>query len=388
MIGVIFMFLMVVSFFFCGFFVTCRLDCNRCGGNFKRVRNSKKAQKQALYTILVLAVLYVGSSAMVSVFNYLSFKGIYDATQNFEREVSNLEISFSEITGTITSLVNSANRNLYTGLKVIENFNDVKKEIDEISRKSISFSNSAYAYEVVLFSWIWLQLFFALISMALVVFGSKQKKSNTTVVLGTVLLYVLLVTHLAYLACLSSEIFMVADICEQIYSVVTFNSVPNTELGLAYYFKPFSYEAIGNTLAQSYLVAAAYDSVMGIADKSINRTVGGCKDIKIFTVEDYENVFVNNKDCFITSETVDAYRDALQKLSVIVSQLFDMRHYRNLRKFSQDSEWPLCVRSLNSFAFLFYGMVACTFLILLITITATRMITVTNKKISEYVDDV
>lgn len=388
MIGVIFMFLMVVSFFFCGFFVTCRLDCNRCGGNFKRVKNTKKAYKQVLYTMLVLAVLYVGSSGMVSAFNYLTFKGIYDTVQNFEKEVSNLEISFSEITGTITNLVNSANRNLYTGLKVIEDFNDVKEEIDEISGKSLSFSNSAYAYEVVLFSWVWLQLFFTLIATALVVVGSKRKKSNTTVVLGTVLLYVLMVTHLAYLACLSSEIFMVSDICEQIYSIVTFNSVPNTELGLAYYFRPFSYEAIGNTLAQSYLVAAAYDSVLKMAGDSVDKTINGCEDIDIFALEDYEEVLANNRGCLKTSETVDVYRDALQKLNAIVSKLFDMRHYRNLRKFSRDSEWPLCVRSLNSFAFLFYGMVVCTFLMLLITITATRMITVANKKISEYVSNV
>jgi len=386
MVGVIFMFLMVFSLVFCGFFITCRFDCNRCGSDFQRVKDFKLAHKQALWTMLVLVGLYAVSSIVVSIFNYFSFSGIYDSVMNFEEEVSNLEINFRDITNTINNLVGSVSAGdpIYADLKVVADFRDIQIEISKIRHQSISFSDSAYAYEVVLFSWIWLQLFFTLIAIVVTIIGSTEKKSNLMVILGTVLLYVFLITHLAYLACLSSEIFIVADICEQMYSVVTFNSVPNTELGLAYYFKPFSYEAIGNTLAQSYLVASAYDSVMEAAIADLHENCKG----EVKTRQDYEDLILRNYTCIRDNSKVGRNRDALQKLNVVISQLYDMRYYRNLRKFSRDSEWPLCVRTLNAFPYLFYGMVACTFLLMLITITSTRMITVTNKRIYENLSNV
>ena len=372
MIGVVFMFLLVISLFVCGFVVTCRLDCNNCGADFQRIKNTKSSRKRTLMLYLILLALYGCACIEIGIFNGLAFNGVYKTDKIIEEEIHYLSNSYNIIIDNVKDLENALPIKIESGLYLTENFEDIKNEINVIYDHTLSFERSAYAYEVILYSWVWLQSFFTLLFSILIIVGFKSKDPKMLLIrIPTILLFVFLVFHLAYLACFCSQIFMVADICEQMYTISTFNIVPTTELGLAYFIKPFTHESIGKILAQTYIIATTYDEIFihaktrestGLDNKQWNIIL---KDV--YTYEEFIAEGINLGGNFST------YREMLTPMKDTLERLYDMRYQRTLRKMSKDSIQPLCAVSLHYSAFIFYGMVIATFILMCIIIIAIRI---------------
>ncbi len=140
-----------------------------------------------------------------------------------------------------TSKLTSGTLSTYTSnLPGTSDFSYIYSETAKIYDKSDSFSNGAYAYEVVRFSWVWVQLFISMIAIGITFVAYSGAKMTFLLKIATFLLYALIITHLAFLAYMTSELFVALDMCEQIYYIVHLNSVPSTQVGIAYYLRPFS----------------------------------------------------------------------------------------------------------------------------------------------------
>ena len=376
MIGIIFMFLIVVTFFSGALVAACRINCNRCGSDTKAIKNLGAAKKSAILFFIFCIIAFLGVTGFVSYYSVLAFLGIRDSTFVLVDETANTDNTVKNVIDT-TGKLNAGTLKDYTqNLPDITDFQYLLTETSIIKSVSNSFSDKTYAYEVARFSWTWIQLFASILAVILTFAGYKNFHAELFLTLLIYLLYALIVTHLALLAFIASELFVTLDICEQVYGIVQFNNVPTTEYGIAYYARPFSYESVGITLAQIYMSSVAYDDVM---QRIVNTFKTKCpSQTPPSTREVFESMFLSSN----TSSCVDGMggeRDALKQLDKIIEGLLDLRYARHIRKLSQDSEWPLCVRSVNSLAYVFYGCIAWTLLISMFTITAIRFRTIKEK---------
>jgi len=377
MIGVPFMFLMVVTWFTGAIVFTCRINCNQCGADTSGIRNVKASVRSASYFFLFVVLLYAGMTVFIGYYNYQAFMGIRDSTTMMYDEAKNTDDSARSIISTIKQLNGGTLKQYTTNLPSTDSFEYILSETAVIFKESKSYTDSTYAYEVVRFSWIWVQLLLTIVVMALSYTAFRNTSQELMLKIMTYLLYFLLCTHIAYLSYLTSEFFIILDICEQLYNIVQFNTVPNTKLGIAVYLRPYSYEARGDTLSELYVTSVAYDDVMARVVKIFKER---CPyDAVPTTREALETTFSSTNSSSCVRE-MTGERDAIRQLEGIILNLLDIRYHRHIRKIAQDSQVPLCVKSLNSMNYVFYGCVVWVILIFMIIVSVIRFATINAKK--------
>jgi len=141
-----------------------------------------------------------------------------------------------------TNKLNTGNLRQYSNvLPETTGFEKIFAETSAISSHSSSFSDNCYSYEVVRFSWIWVQIFFTIIALVFALVGFKKKGAQLLMKIGIIWLFALFASLVLFLAFMASEIFVVLDVCENVYNIVHLNQIPTRPTGLAYFLAPFTY---------------------------------------------------------------------------------------------------------------------------------------------------
>ncbi len=69
MIGIVFMFLILVSIVTCILVITCRTNCNRCGADKRSVKNLASAKKCTMFAYLLFVVVFFVAAFILSYYN-------------------------------------------------------------------------------------------------------------------------------------------------------------------------------------------------------------------------------------------------------------------------------------------------------------------------------
>ena len=140
-----------------------------------------------------------------------------------------------------TSTLNSGNLKYYTNYPPeTTRFDYVFSETSNIKSSSTHFTDLAYGFEVGRFSWVWIQMLMSIVAISTAYTAYKTFGRSLLLKIMIFMLFCLIITNLAILSYTTSEMFVILDICEQVYTIVHLNQIPNSILGLAYYARPFS----------------------------------------------------------------------------------------------------------------------------------------------------
>ncbi len=237
---------------------------------------------------------------------------------------------------------------------------------------STSTSNAAWAmgFEIGRFSWVWIQLVLNLVIVILALVGYMPCQFAGIVVAGSIIIFTLFAEISLLLAYSSSEILVIADICEQVYKLSKEDRVPYRETGIGYYLTPISPENTGVTLLYLEKAARAYDLAIQSFTQSV-RLVNP-SERQANSTSDVDTMLQN--PAYSYELWVKQTGRVVKLLDSVIQSLYDLKNNRHLREFIYESQNELCMESLAKSTYAYFGLLMITVSTICVVVVCVHLV--------------
>ena len=167
--------------------------------------------------------------------HYLVSNNLRSAIETVRKEGAKVETDINNVLNEVNELSGSL-----SPPPRIEGFEYTLSEAAKIKKNSEYIGTGALSFEIARFVWLWLQILATGVSFALCLMGFYGSNKGLLIG-GNTMLFMLFIGLFLHMAYASSELFVILDVCEQVYEVVHKNKLPYTESGMAYFLVPFDY---------------------------------------------------------------------------------------------------------------------------------------------------